>query len=468
MSREAAEHALAEAPAARGRALLSVPEGQWFDRKSVRVSAATLADSLLAFANAEGGTLVIGLRDGHVEGVDGAGARLADWQQAALDFTLPTVRCRSRLVDCLDDRSEPNHLLVVEIALSDTVHANRKDDVYLRVGDENRRLSIAQRQELVYDKGQATYESIVIGDARWADLDQRDLRVYADALGHPQPKRLLSARGLLDRSGTPTVGALLLFAPSPQAWLPEASVRVLRYRGIQRGSGSRQQLVHDSRIEGPLPQQIAHARQEVLRWIPARRALAPSGRFDQVGIIPEDAWLEALVNAVIHRSYSSSGDHIRVEIFDDRIEIESPGRFPGIAEGQEPQRVTRFARNPRIARVCSDLHLGQELGEGIRRMFEEMHIAGLIDPAYRQTAGSVRVTLAATPVDRALEDRLPPGARDVVAILREAGRASTGDIIEALRLSRPVVIRRLKALEEEGIVRWVGQSPKDPRAYWTL
>jgi len=187
-----------------------------------------------------------------------------------------------------------------------------------------------------------------------------------------------------------------------------------------------------------------------------------------MGLLPEDAWLEALVNAVIHRSYSVSGDHIRVEIFDDRIEIESPGRFPGIAEGQDPQRVTRFARNPRIARACSDLQLGQELGEGIRRMYEEMRIAGLADPAYRQTAGSVRVVLAATPVDRALENRLPPGARDVVRILREAGRASTGDIVDALHLSRPVVIRRLKALEEEGMVRWIGQSPKDPRAYWTL
>jgi len=240
MSQDAAEHALAEAAAARAQAILSVPEGQWFDRKSERVSGATLADSLVAFANAEGGTVVIGLRDGHVEGVDGAGTRLADWQQAALDFTVPTVPCRSRLVECVDDRREPNHLLVIEIGVSDTVHANRKDDVYLRIGDENRRLTFAQRQELVYDKGQATYESTVIGGARWADLDQRDLREYADAVGHPEPKRLLSARGLLDRSGTPTVGALLLFAPSPQAWLPEASVRILRYRGTERGSGSRQ------------------------------------------------------------------------------------------------------------------------------------------------------------------------------------------------------------------------------------
>ncbi len=83
-----------------------------------------------------------------------------------------------------------------------------------------------------------------------------------------------------------------------------------------------------------------------------------------------------MVNAVVHRSYSLSGDHIRVEIFDDRIEVQSPGRFPGIADAGDPLKVTRFARNPRIARVCADLRFGQELGEGIRRMFEEMRLAG--------------------------------------------------------------------------------------------
>jgi ATP-dependent DNA helicase RecG len=197
------------------------------------------------------------------------------------------------------------------------------------------------------------------------------------------------------------------------------------------------------------------------------KALAASGRFERVGLVPQAAWLEAVVNAVIHRSYSISGDHIRVEIFDDRVEVESPGRFPGIADTGDPLRVTRFARNPRIARVCADLHFGQELGEGIRRMFEEMRLAGLADPAYHQTAG-VRVSLTSAPVDRELEARLPAGARDLVRIVREAGRASTGELVEATGRSRPVVLRQLRALEEAGVLAWTGHSKKDPRAYWSL
>lgn len=467
MSAIASERALALAIPERGAALLTLDEDQWFDRKSNRTHASDLANVMIGFANAEGGTVVLGLWNGRVEGVDGASKNRLEWRQAALDFTVPAVPCRQRSVDCLSHGGEPDRLVVVEIESSDKVHANRKDEVYLRVGDENRKLTFSQRQELLYDKGQATFESSV-AEAQPEDLDTTVLASYADALQHPAAHLLLTARGLLTRSGGVTVGSLLLFADHPQTWFPEASVRVLRYQGTQRGTGARQRLLDDLRVEGPIPVQLMEAQQAVSDRLPSRRALGSTGRFEQIGLIPRDAWLEGLVNAVVHRSYGVSGDHIRVEIFDDRIEIESPGRFPGIANAEDPLHVTRFARNPRIARVCADLHFGQELGEGIRRMYEEMRLAGLGDPAYYQSSGSVRVILTATPVDRALEARLPRGARDLVRIIRENARASTGDIVEATGRSRPVVIRQLKALQDAGLVDWVGHSPKDPRAYWAL
>ena len=311
--------------------------------------------------------------------------------------------------------------MVLDVETSSPVHTNVKDEVFLRVGDENRRLTFALRQELLYDKGQSTYESTAVAGAELADLDDDLVQSYANAVKHPDRSRLLSARGLLGRSGELTVAAVLLFAREPQQWFPEASVRVLRYRGTKRGSGARQQLRHDRRIDGPIPVQLGQARAEILDQLPTRQALGRGGRFEKVGLVPHDAWLEAVVNAVVHRSYSVSGDHIRVEIFDDRVEVESPGRFPGIANTADPLHATRFARNPRIARVCADLAFGQELGEGIRRMFEEMRLAGLADPQYVQTSGSVRLTLSSTPVDRELESRLPPGSRELVRVIREAG-----------------------------------------------
>ncbi|MFN8108774.1 MAG: ATP-binding protein [Thermoleophilia bacterium] len=461
------ENALALGPTEIGPALLSLHEDQWFDRKSARISAADLANHLIGLANAEGGVIVVGLEKGVVQGRPPNPTRLNDWRQAPLDFTRPAVPARFRSVSCLNAHGAEDELVVVEVAASERVHENARGEVFLRVGDETRRLNPAQVQELIYDKGQSTFEASGV-DADPEDLDLPLLSAYADAVNHPEPTRLLQARGLARPDGRLTVGALLLFGLHPQDRYPEAYVRVLRYRGTQRGTGARQQLLDDVRCEGPIPHVIDRARTEIASRLPTRQALGADGRFGPVGIVPEDAWLEGLVNAVIHRSYSAMGDHIRIEIFDDRIEFESPGRFPGLVDPSNPLAVTRFARNPRIARVCADLRFGQELGEGIRRMFEEMRLAGLADPNYTQTSGSVRLVLSSEPIDRELEARLPPGSRQIMRAIRDQARPSTGDIAAATGMSRPAAIKRLRQLAEEGMIERIGTSPKDPRAYWRL
>lgn len=462
----AVENALNAPPTEVGPQLASLPEDQWFERKSCRIAPRDLAQALIGFANADGGTLVIGLDDGEVEGTDGNAEKRNSQLQANVDFCVPPVPAKSRLVACVDRRGEPSELVVFQVEPSELVHANQKDEVFLRVGDENRRLGFSQRQELLFDKGQASYEARPSG-ASLDLIDRALLDGYARSAGASDPMRLLHARGLADDGGL-TIAGCLLFAESPQAFLPEAFIRVLRYRGRERGSGARQQLVDDIRLEGPIPVQLRQAREQVERLQPTRRALSEGGTFEDVPLVPDDAWLEGIVNAAVHRSYSMAGDHIRVEIFDDRIEISSPGRFPGLVDLEDPLQTMRFARNPRIARVCADLSLGQELGEGIRRMFEEMRQAGLTDPVYRQTSGSVELQLLAEPVDRRLEARLPAHSRAIARTLRSAGRMSTGEVTEALGISRPVVQKELNALREAGIVEWVGKSPKDPRAYWQL
>lgn len=461
--------ALARPVAERAKALLELPEDQWLDRKSPRIQARDLAKTMVAMANAEGGVVIIGLHDGRVEGIGGVPGRENAWRQAAMDHTVPTVPARLRTVACIDDEGARTSLAIIEIETSDTVHSNRREEVHLRVGDEDRRLSLREYQELLYDKGQSSYEATPVRDAHLDELDRGLLGDYTDALGSADREKVLRARGLVSPKGELTIAAILLFGEAPQARFPEAAVRVLRYAGSHRGVGARQQLVHDRRCEGPIPRMLGDAQNLVHELLPTRRALGAGGRFEPVGIVPRDAWLEGLVNAVVHRFYSMSADQIRVEIFDDRLEIESPGRFPGLVRTPEdPRRIARFARNPRIARVCADLAFGQELGEGIPRIYEEMRLAGLAAPEYVQTSGSVRLTLAATPVDVELERRLPTGAREIVRLIRQGSALSTGDVMAALDLSRPVVRARLRALEDAGVVEWVGKSARDPRAFWRL
>jgi ATP-dependent DNA helicase RecG len=355
-------------------------------------------------------------------------------------------------------------VVVVDVEPSEQVHANQKDEVYLRVGDENRKLRYREREELLFDKGQATFETRLLEDFDPRDSDEELLASYADAVGHPDAIRILSARGLTKGEAW-TAAAVLLFAQQPQVHFPEARIRILSYGASERGTGKRQQLREEVTLDGPIPRALLAAQAEMRRMVPTRRALGQNGRFEEVPIIPEDAWLEGIVNAAVHRSYSLAGDHVRVEVFPERIEIESPGRAPGLVRLSDPLNSNRFARNPRIARVCADLNFGQELGEGIRRMFDEMRLAGLTPPHYQETAGSVRLILAALPAEPALED-LRSEYAEIVRLLRMEGPKSSGEIASHMEISRPTLIRWMKELEALSLVRWKGSSSRDPTAVW--
>lgn len=445
--------------------LASLPEDQWFERKAGRISARELAIPLVAMANAEGGYVAVGIHDGSIDGV--ATNHRNALRQTVQDFTAPVVRCTATELTT----TEGKVVLVLRVDPGERVHETTKGDVYLRIGDESRKLGYVQRRELEYDRGSAPFDGTAV-DAEPQDLDDYQVTAYQQSIGAQTPDGMLAARDLVTRDGRLTVAGWLLFAERPQSLFPSAVVRVLRYADTTRGTGAGMSLYEggDIRCEGSIPQQIAKAASVIEEWVPKVQALAPSGRFEARSIIPRDVWLEGLVNAVLHRSYSMAGDHVRVEIFPNRIEIENPGRFPGLADPAKPLSITRYARNPRIVRVCSDLGIARELGEGIKRIFNEMRTLGLTDPIYAQTSGSVRLVLSSA--DALAEDiraSLPKVARKLLDTLRLEGRPlSTGQIAELAGITRPTAIRHLQTLREHELVIWEGQGPNDPRASWAL
>lgn len=471
MSAKVGDLILSADKADRARLVCESPEDQWFERKSARIDAKTLSKALIAFANAEGGTIVVGVSEGSIEGV-GQSTNINDLRQAWIDLTHPPVKCTYSEVECTGDDGDDEYLLVVQIEPSERVHENTAGETFLRVGDESRKLNYVQRQELEFDKGQAQFDSMPVAGVTIDDLDQKLLEHYRAAVEASSQESILRARNLLTRDGQITNAGYLLFGSNPQDMFPEAYIRVLRFLSSERGTGARLNLDDrgDEKFEGPIPWALQNAVRTIEQWVPTRRALDEEGRFTAQPTVPREAWLEGVVNAVIHRSYSLAGDHIRVEIYPDRIEIESPGRFPGLVDPDNPLSISRFARNPRIARVCADLRLGQELGEGIRRIFDEMRRVGLTDPIYSQKSGSVRLRLEAVPrISLAVAKRLPQGSQKVLDLLRSVGTPlGTGELAEALGLSRPAALKRLHALRDEGLVLWNGRAPRDPRATWTI
>lgn len=464
------ENLLAMPPDALTERLLNEPEGQWFDRKSARIHPRDLAKTLAAMANAEGGMIAVGLSRGLCEGVDGQRQAQNDWRQAGLDFTTPPVRYDVAMPDCVNQQGENDRLFIITVPPSGQVHSTVADEVFLRVGDEDRRLSFDQRMELRYDRGDTTFEATPARtySREQPELDEKSVADYADKVGHSSPQRLLAARDLIDADGNLSTAGTLLFGVNPQRAYPQAYVRVLKYSGRERRTGAEQNLVSDVRCEGALPNQVDTAQIALREAMPKRRALGPDGRFGWLDIVPEEVWLEALVNAVIHRAYSNFGDHIRIDVFDDRVEVSSPGRFPGVTSLDDLTSVRRFARNPRIARAMADLSYGQELGEGLRRMVAVMESGGRQRPTVQQLSGGVTVTLLGEIIGPGELAALSPLARDVLRQLSLAGRCGTGEVMRQVNRSRPVALRALRELESRGMVRWVGNSTTDPDAYWTV
>lgn len=452
----------------------SKSEDQWFDRKSVRIKPDDLAEHLIGFTNAEGGTVVVGVeKDGSVAGIDGHEDHVNRLRQCPIDFTAPLVPHTVDEIECIDGDGQPNHLLVFEVHPAERVHRTKRGDVFQRFGDQTRRLNEEQARELAYSKGEMLFDDSQAPGASIDDLDRASIAQYADQIGGER-SRVLRSRGLLRPDGVGVSWAgILMFGSLPQARLPNASIRILRYDGVRPTTGTRLNVVFDRRIDGPLPSQITVAAQVMSSQLREFTSLdRRTGRFVTVPELPEFAWLEAIVNAVTHRSYSLQGDYIRVSLFDDRVVVESPGRLPGSVR-IDNIRESRFSRNPRLSRALNDIGRVRELNEGVNRMFDEMKLAGLPEPELEQTDAGFRVTLYnQAESERDFVQRLlasmPPGFSAVIDSLFQEAIITTAAAATLSGFSRQHVRRRMQGLEDQGFVRRVGLSTSDPASYWEL
>lgn len=129
--------------------VLSMDEKQIFDRKSILIKPVDLSDTICAFANADGGTIAIGISDKkrRIEGVDRHTEHLNDILRTPIDFCNPTVPVTTEMVECVNSDGEPDHVLLMHVEASPVLHANQADEVFLRVGDKSKKLDFNDSQD---------------------------------------------------------------------------------------------------------------------------------------------------------------------------------------------------------------------------------------------------------------------------------------------------------------------------------
>lgn len=370
--------------------LLQQPEGKTLEFKRNLSSPRNVLKTLVAFANAAGGCLVIGVDDsrqvlGVTDPLDEE-ARICNMVADGISPRLvPSVELAS-----VGDRT----LLIVEVFPSSArphylSSLGPEEGVYVRLGASNRQAGSDWVAEARRAAAGQVFDEQAMPELGMADLDLAAMARVFGPTRMPDEKALQTLKLLRAEQGrlVPTRGAVLLFGKDREQHFPDAWIQCGRFRGIDKVDIFDQQEVH-----AYLPDAVEQI-ELFLKKHAFKSARFGAMRREDVWSIPLTMLREAIVNALVHSDYAQRGTPIRVAFFDDRIDIESPGLLlPGMTIDDMKSGVSRI-RNPVIARVFRELGLIEQWGSGVRRIFDEASRQALPEPTIEEIATGVRLRI---------------------------------------------------------------------------
>jgi ATP-dependent DNA helicase RecG len=423
-----------------------------------------LQEPLVAFANARGGTAVVGVSKGRPHGVLGVrwSQEGEERVQEAARATQPPLQVRVAPI-----RVGDAHVVFLQVDPIDEGWVQTSDGrLLVRAGPTNRALVGVELARFVHERGSVPAEDRPIRGSSLGDLDSELLGGYLTSrLGRGSRvnrERALRGLGLLDPEGRLRLACLLLFGRRPQAANRRFGIVVLRFQG---SFAAEPKLRDRTELEGHLAELVSEADRRI--YDEMRRDAVVRGLVrEEVPEFPPVAVREALVNAVGHRDYSARGAAVEVRIYDDALEIESPGTLPGwvtvdnIAHAQ-------YSRNVQIMDGLQRLGLVEEAGQGIGRMIAEMENALLDPPQFEERETSFVVRLRGTTVFAA-EDRLwvsrftalnlSAHAKIALVFARRNGSIGNEDLRNLRNLDRDASRGVLQGLVATGLLRAVGRG----------
>lgn len=379
-------------------ALVSREESHFFDKKSSEVSGKGVQKIAVAFANADGGEFLIGVADD-----DDVKQPKDRWQGVAniealnsllqsLFVIQPSLDIRYEFLKC---NSYKGYVLRVNVEKSNEVHKTSDQTVYQRYGAQSLPIKDPQQiAQLSFAKGSSTYEDQLLKEVPPEQIvDSEELRSFLSEYSpRTDPLDFVISQNLLDsRTWEPRVASALLFHPAPSAVIPrKCAVKITRYE-TKEDDPERDHLAEQRTIEGPLYTLIRDAVMSIQEIMSAVQVWTAEG-LRSLDYPPEAVW-EVIVNAIVHRDYSISDD-IQIFVFDNRIEILSPGRLPGYVT-VENILDARYSRNPKIVRTLNRYRdaPNKDLGEGLNTAFQKMKEWGLKKPEIFEENNYVKVVL---------------------------------------------------------------------------
>lgn len=371
-------------------------EGHFFDFKGKKITASKLSRAISAFANASGGEIILGMEE--VEGAAGpewVWDGLTDEEEG--NGFLQVIHEQDPIgnninVQFLEADGKPGLLLHVLISKTLAIIESTDGKAYIRKGAQNLPVSGDALERLKFDKGISSYEDEIVNVGHdEVSNSETIIEFMLETVPTGEPVEWLRKQKLVESSNRPTVAGLLLFSDAPQSLLPKRSaVKILRYQ--TKAEAERDYLHGDPEtIEGPVYSLIYDSVARARAIIEGIEKIGAKG-LENISY-PEEALHELVTNAVLHRDYSIASD-VQIRIFDNRVEIESPGKLPGHVTLENIKK-TQFARNAKIVRIVNKFKNppNKDVGEGINTAFEAMEKLRLKKPEFEETANGFLVTL---------------------------------------------------------------------------
>ncbi|MBD3319932.1 MAG: hypothetical protein GF350_02435 [Chitinivibrionales bacterium] len=413
-----------------------------------------IAQTVVAFANGDGGRIVIGIDDKKRDVVGLATSQVDDLLE--------------RLPISLADRIEPPLFPQVyektiqgkECIVVQVFPGNQKPyfigvdgidkGVYIRIGSHTRRASDEVLEELRLLRSRIGYDEQLMTSC---SLDALDFS--------PLPASLRTQKGLLSldlirhdqftQSLFPTRGAILMFHSRPHAVVNEAQLIVSKMRGT-RGRDT----VETHEITGPLPHQIDAALAYCEEWL-GRNPVVKRARYQNTEtVIPLTAVREAISNAVFHRQYSITGP-IKVACFADRLEVFSPGHFAGPFIQDSIGDGTSYIRNKVIALSARRLKLIEKRGTGIRLIIDTLGELGL-EPSFVEGPNWFKVIMPFFPSRKArVAESLDEKA--ILELFEHQVVVKSSDVCSHLKISKATAVSLLDSLVKQQRIVRKGRGP---------
>jgi ATP-dependent DNA helicase RecG len=348
--------------------LIAQGENSAIEFKNAAVSPTDLAKEIVAFANTNGGVILIGVEDdGAISGIS-ANLDTEEWvANIARNNVAPPI-----LVETVKAAVKGKEILYIEIPKGkDKPYQTNQNRFLVRVGSTNRTATQHELLRLFQQSGAFHFDGTGVEGATIADLNFSNLDKYFSRynIGFSQDsdkELLLKNTDILADNAAPTVGGLLVFGIHPQRFLRQAYITFAHFQGTTISDT----LIDRQDIEGTLDQQIDTALAVIKNNIQNPSVIEGALTVSTSFLYPEKVYRELLTNACIHRNYAIHGSQIRVFLFDDRIEFHSPGKLPNTVTIEKITRGVSYAINPILLKFMQNLSYIDKLGRGIPMVWQ--------------------------------------------------------------------------------------------------